>query len=116
MIDSQYRGATGTGVGTDNNTNLIPQLHNSLLTGNSGGPFVDPISGNPYGSPSIPNTQVLPTLANGGVVANTQYPNQSAGYGILKFNKLTATTTCTLKVYSPSDTGWEVYDISCPSA
>ena len=116
VIDTQYRGATGTGVGTDNNTNLIPQLHNSLLTGNSGGPFVDPISGNPYGSPSIPNTQALPTLANGGVVANTQYPNQSAGYGILKFNKLTATTTCTLKVYSPSDTGWEVYDISCPSA
>lgn len=116
VVDSQYRGATGTGVGTGTNNNQIPQLHNSLLIGNSGGPFVDPISGNPYGSASNPSTQALPTLANGGVVANTQYPNESPGYGILKFNKLTATTTCTLKVYSPSDTGWEVYDISCPSA
>ena len=115
VVDSQYRGATGTGVGTGTNNNLIPQLHNALLLGNSGGPYNDPITGNPYGSGSNPSTQPLPTLANGGVVANTQYPNESPGYGVLQFTKSTATTTCTLKVYSPADTGWEVYDISCPT-
>lgn len=114
VIDSQYRGSTGSGVGTDNNTNFIPQLHNALMTGNSGNPYNDPISGNPYGSGSNPSTQALPTLANGGVVANTQYPNERAGYGKISFTKSTATTTATLKVYSPSSTGWNV-TISCPT-
>jgi len=89
VIDTQYIG----------DLTELSNLQNTLIGNNpaTGSTFVDPVSGNPYGTGA--GSQAIPTVNNGGFVAGTS--------GTATFTKSTATTTCTLKVYSPiSSSNW----------
>jgi hypothetical protein len=96
VIDTGYVGdrdfISGQGIGGG------PSLGSTLTGSNpdTGAPWVEPISGQAY----EPNgTAPLPTLANGGYTATGWRPSEAIK--TYSFNKSTATSTVTVKVYAP---------------
>ncbi len=104
VVDTQYLGDFSDG--------LLRQLHNNLKSINpaTGTFYVEP--NGPYaGNAYAPNGAApLPTIPNGGCV-----PGFIGKWFSTSFQKTTATTTCTIKVYAPtSSTEWDLR-INCPT-
>jgi hypothetical protein len=107
VIDTQYVGATQdiTYPGSGLTSNYL----SSALSGNNpdtGTPFVEPISGQAY----EPNGNApLPTVENGGFVAEIDGVTTDSTWHRYSFTKSTASTSVTVKIYAPlSTTGWGV--------
>jgi len=104
VVDTQYLG--------DFSDFTLRQLHNNLKSINpaTGTYYVEP--NGPYaGNAYAPNGAApLPTIPNGGCV-----PGFSGKWFPASFQKTTATTTCTIKVYAPiPNTKWDLR-INCPT-
>ena len=111
MLDTQY---IGEGVGGTHYNRLLLTL--TGIDPNTGTYYVEPNNGAFTGQAYAPNgTAPLPTVSNGGYVTERNGITTNNTWQTYTFQKTTATTTCTIKVYGPlSNTAWDI-KIGCPT-
>tara|TARA_A100000172_G_scaffold76180_1_gene59433 strand:+ start:1323 stop:5933 length:4611 start_codon:yes stop_codon:yes gene_type:complete len=114
VIDTRYM---GIGVGSD--WYKGPQGLLATLQGidpDTGTYYVEPNNGAFTGQAYEPNgTAPLPRVSNGGYVTEINGVTTNNTWHTFTFQKTTATTTCTIKVYGPlPTTAWHI-KIGCPT-